>query len=830
MKENKKMRISELVYRDKPYEYKLKKPRFRRKQAESMTFEVDDVVKMKNTKYYTYVNKSLSDIYSSNRNLMLKKMYKKRIFEEVDTKQKISPCFDLVEWEKDICYSDPEDFKVNIRTTQLVSTIFDEEKWEDQVIENEEEVFKFKPFVSLYVNDPNLIFDPLEEEKKKFKKRKDSVFVDKPLKSKYNISNDKYYDFETSSKSNLGVHGVQHSVPALKLYQEFYKTSFTNEELRNFHRPSFSLPAGSFLFAGLKKNEAKNSNLIKKVSELELTDDIPFQILEYSEEIPPLIQNTGMVSLILNYFRKSNEEFEFLKEKDKFACVNLNLDEPSPFCGYGDVKIGENLLEISNNLFKAPLFRHKSSDYLCIFKDNYLHLRKIDEILLAGQTYPLDVVYSPNSRKYNIFCKNRLKNMAYRYFNDKKNTLGIKSTLIDEVFPFFSEGSKRKWMKEFCDLVRKGKENYWILKSNEPILNEEDLRKLISPENVCQYESMLATERRLLDLGILLSDENNEEVKTAPWNLTRNFVNVYNGKGLLELEGIADPTGIGEGFSFLKMKFKKGNETEDRKLFNELQSQYKNIIQKIWNKQLESLSSTKEPILEKEKEIKEEPQKEEIDKTKPYIVIKRSFMVDDEIIEEEEEIFDTRVIEMYLKLRKQNKEDKRLLKCGSCGLLGHTRTNKICQNYTEKKQTKRTKETQKRRAKTILLENLMNLVNSFFNLQYSADFHRPVNTKKFTDYLNYVKNPIDLSIIKAKVRTFKYKTFESFKNDVILLRDNCYAYNGIEHSLSKTAQLMVEMTDELYESKRDLIEEAEAVINDDTFSETVSVTDNTTLV
>ncbi|KCZ75223.1 hypothetical protein H311_03803, partial [Anncaliia algerae PRA109] len=462
------------------------------------------------------------------------------------------------------------------------------------------------------------------------------------------------------------------------------------------------------------------------------------------------------------YSRKTQEEYEYMKDKEKFTCVNLNPEDPSPFCDYGDVKMNESIIGISNNLFKAPLFKHKSGDYLCIFKENSLFLRKIDDILLSGQTYPLDAVYSPNSRKFNIFCKNRLKNMAYRYFNDKKNTLGIKSHVIDEIFPFFSEGSKRKWMKEFCDLIRKGKDNYWILKPNEPMLNEEDLRKLVTPENVCQYESMLAAERRLLDLGVIITDESNEEVRTAPWNLTRNFVSVCNGKGLLELEGIADPTGIGEGFSFLKMKFKKGNETENRKMFNELQSQYKNIIQKIWNKQNESLSSTKEVFLEKKEEIKEQPKKEELDKTAPYIKIKRIFTVDDENVEEEEEIYDKRVIDMYLKLRKQNKEDKKLLKCGSCGQLGHTKTNKICQNYIEKKFTKRTRENQKRKAKMFLMENQMNLVNSFFNLQYSADFHRPVNTKKFSDYLNYVKQPIDLSVVKSKVRTFKYKTFDSF--------------------------------------------------------------------
>lgn len=42
-----------------------------------------------------------------------------------------------------------------------------------------------------------------------------------------------------------------------------------------------------------------------------------------------------------------------------------------------------------------------------------------------------------------------------------------------------------------------------------------------------------------------------DEVKAAPWNLTRGFIDALNGKCLLHLTGPADPTGCGEGFSYL---------------------------------------------------------------------------------------------------------------------------------------------------------------------------------------------------------------------------------------------------------------------------------------
>lgn len=45
----------------------------------------------------------------------------------------------------------------------------------------------------------------------------------------------------------------------------------------------------------------------------------------------------------------------------------------------------------------------------------------------------------------------------------------------------------------------------------------------------------------------------NFQVKTAPWNTTRAYVAAIKGKCLLDLTGPADPTGCGEGFSYVKV-------------------------------------------------------------------------------------------------------------------------------------------------------------------------------------------------------------------------------------------------------------------------------------
>ena len=51
------------------------------------------------------------------------------------------------------------------------------------------------------------------------------------------------------------------------------------------------------------------------------------------------------------------------------------------------------------------------------------------------------------------------------------------------------------------------------------------------------------------DLQLKMDDE----IKVAPWNTTRAYCQAMRGKCLLQLTGPADPTGCGEGFSYVRM-------------------------------------------------------------------------------------------------------------------------------------------------------------------------------------------------------------------------------------------------------------------------------------
>lgn len=44
-----------------------------------------------------------------------------------------------------------------------------------------------------------------------------------------------------------------------------------------------------------------------------------------------------------------------------------------------------------------------------------------------------------------------------------------------------------------------------------------------------------------------------DEIKVAPWNTTRAYIQAMKNKCLLQLTGPADPTGCGEGFSYVRV-------------------------------------------------------------------------------------------------------------------------------------------------------------------------------------------------------------------------------------------------------------------------------------
>lgn len=149
---------------------------------------------------------------------------------------------------------------------------------------------------------------------------------------------------------------------------------------------------------------------------------------------------------------------------------------------------------------------------------------------------------------------------------------------IKRAFPMHSESSIRKRLKLCVDFKRTGIDcNWWVLKNDFRLPTEEEMRALVSPEQCCAYYSMLAAEQRLKDAGygekslFSCEDDNDDseskniddEVRTAPWNTTRAFISAMKGKCQLAVTGSADPTGCGEGFSYVRVPNKPMASKED---------------------------------------------------------------------------------------------------------------------------------------------------------------------------------------------------------------------------------------------------------------------------
>lgn len=150
---------------------------------------------------------------------------------------------------------------------------------------------------------------------------------------------------------------------------------------------------------------------------------------------------------------------------------------------------------------------------------------------------------------------------------------------IKKAFPGHSESSIRKRLKQCADFKRTGMDsNWWVIKPEFRLPSEEEIRAMVSPEQCCAYFSMIAAEQRLKDAGygekfiFAQQDDDDEEmqlkmddeVKVAPWNTTRAYIQAMRGKCLLQLTGPADPTGCGEGFSYVRIPNKPTQTKEEQ--------------------------------------------------------------------------------------------------------------------------------------------------------------------------------------------------------------------------------------------------------------------------
>ncbi|KAI8939646.1 hypothetical protein NX059_003405 [Plenodomus lindquistii] len=521
--------------------------------------------------------------------------------------------------------------------------------WDDPELETARLAKK----ILLDMNDPHLLLDiqqPTAEPQKPRStglglKRDGRGSLANPMFKRYNISNDEAYDALKESsqqkvRSTIGHMNVEHSLPALKLQWPFYKVNLSDRELRSFHRPTISFKpgerAGISALKSVKRKHKKNlkpSEAFATAEDLNIGDNSDLLLAEYSEEYPTTLSNFGMGVKILNYYRRKDmDDTARPKPDDGIGETSVLLpQDKSPFSLFGQVEPGQQVLTLHNAMYRAPVFKHKpaETDFLVSRSSTGVngpkyYMRTIPNLMVVGQQFPSVEVPGTHARKVTEASKKRLKMLAFRLYRRGQQRGArqpwVSNEMIKQHLPGTEIAQNRSRMREIMKYQKDI--GTWEPVAGETIPEEPILRTWIKPEDVCLIDSMHAGDKQLQDAGIKSNeirdddeaqDDENADVKLAPWNTTKNFLNACAGKAMLELHGDGDPTGQGLGFSFIKVSMKGGfrdvgesaADRVDAKKLKELgghsynvqrqQMMYENAIKRIWNKQIESLSAAAPP-------------------------------------------------------------------------------------------------------------------------------------------------------------------------------------------------------------------------------------------
>jgi transcription initiation factor TFIID subunit 1 len=520
--------------------------------------------------------------------------------------------------------------------------------WEDPELATSEIAKK----ITLDMNDPHLLLDVQqggEEAAKKPRqtalgvKRDNRGSLANPMFRRYNISNDEAYDAlkennQQKVRSTLGHMNIEHSLPALKLQYPFYKVNLSDRELRQFHRPTMDFKVGERAAIepfrkDVKRKHKKNlkpSEAFATSEDLNIGDTSDLLLAEYSEEYPTTLSNHGMGNKIVNYYRRKDNEDTSRPKLDLGETMVLLPQDKSPFSIFGTVNPGETVPTLLNAMYRAPVFQHKpkQTDFLVSrsktgIKGSHYYMRNIQNLVVVGQQFPSVEVPGTHARKVTEASKKRLKMLAFRLYRKGQQRGArqpwVSNEMIKHHLPGTEIAQNRSRMREIMKYEKET--GTWRPQDGETIPDEPSLRTWIKPEDICLIDSMHAGDRHLTDAGFkaneIKDDEDGEdgeniELKLAPWHTTKNFLNACQGKAMLELHGPGDPTARGEAFSFIKVSMKGGfkdvgesvGDKLDAKKVKELgghsynvaqqQKRYEDAIQRIWNKQTESLSSTLE--------------------------------------------------------------------------------------------------------------------------------------------------------------------------------------------------------------------------------------------
>ena len=498
--------------------------------------------------------------------------------------------------------------------------------------------------VTLDLNDPLLLIDSEQSMARKRGKIDAAGSVEHGsfsarLKHRFNTSNDEAYNLlkenhQSKVRNNLANVPLEHALPAIKLQWPFYNARLSKHGARSFHRPQLKITPFEWChFTAPKVVKKKHTNkkttheIFGAAGDLTLGDNSKLLLIEYSEEYPMMLSNFGMASRLLNYYRRKNAEDQARPKLEIGDTTVLLPQDKSPFSIFGPIDPGEMTPAIYNSMYRAPVFKHESKETDFLISKSSSHrnrthwsIKKLSNLYTVGQAFPAVDVPGPHSRKVTTAAKNRLKMVSYRLARHSGGgRVDVKK--ITHHFPGTTDMQNRQKMKEFMAFSKENRA--WEMRQGESLPEEESIRAMVRPEDVCLLESMQVGQQHLQDAGFKKADEDTDddegnegqsvEQQLAPWYTSRNFLQATQGKAMLQLHGEGDPSARGEAFSFIKTSMKGGFKAVgesmadrlDAKRLKELgghsynvakqQKAYEESIRRIWDAQKESLSRAEEP-------------------------------------------------------------------------------------------------------------------------------------------------------------------------------------------------------------------------------------------
>eukprot|EP00958_Prasinococcus_capsulatus_P015878 scaffold1722_cov380-Prasinococcus_capsulatus_cf.AAC.10 len=350
----------------------------------------------------------------------------------------------------------------------------------------------------------------------------------------------------------------------------------------------------------------------KKLSDLHARDGKVI-LMEYIDEHPLFLSREGMGAKMVGYYRKrhAGDVQDVAKRLSGAATqwVNLEPSDPSPFVA--DVKPGASVTGVETNMFRAACKTHPAQDtdlLLIRTAQGRLYIREMSSTVTVGQIEPQMEVMVPHSKTESSFIENRIQIQINREFrsliakmpgaNSGNGPLAAPPGLpppcislarlkagLPQGISDHGEHIILKKLKQVADVNRKGE---GVLKDGLVVPAEEELHRLVPPEQVCSYESMQDGYQRLIKMGVtrlvgtqglhsaaqLVSVHSEakkaaafieKELLLAPWNVTASFMLAMQGKGVMQVTGFGDPSGRGKLISYLTVQNKETVSAPDGK-------------------------------------------------------------------------------------------------------------------------------------------------------------------------------------------------------------------------------------------------------------------------